>query len=70
MTFRSYSDYTKPIFTELKTLSLFKLNKYFTSYFMFRYFRLNNLPDIYANYFTTNQDIHNYNTRNVSLLHK
>ena len=37
---------------------------------MFRYFHLNNRPDIFTDYFMTNHDIHNYNTRNASLLHK
>ena len=37
---------------------------------MFRYFYLNNLPDIFSGYFMTNHDTHNYNTRNASLLHK
>ncbi len=29
-----------------------------------------NLPEIFTNYFVTNKDIHNYNTRNASSLHK
>ena len=37
---------------------------------MFRYFHLNNRPDIFTDYFMTDHDIHNYNTRNASLLHK
>jgi hypothetical protein len=37
---------------------------------MFRYFHLQNLPEIFNNYFLSNKDIHNYNTRNASLLHK
>ena len=50
MTFKSYSDHTEPIFTDLKILNLFKLNEYLTSSFMFRYFHLNDLPDIFTNY--------------------
>ena len=37
---------------------------------MSRHFHLNNLPDIFTDYFMTNHDIHNYNTRNASLFHK
>jgi hypothetical protein len=37
---------------------------------MFRYFHLKNLPELFTNYFLTNKEIHNHNTRNSSLLHK
>jgi hypothetical protein len=37
---------------------------------MLRYFHLQNLPEIFNKYFLSNKDIHNYNTRNASLLHK
>jgi glucan phosphorylase len=37
---------------------------------MFRYFHLHNLPELFINYFLTNKQIHNHNTRNYSLLHK
>jgi hypothetical protein len=70
MTFKSYFDHTEPIFNDLKILNLYKLNEYLTSLFMFRYFHLQNLPKIFNNYFLSNKDIHNYNTRNASLLHK
>ncbi len=70
MTFKSYSDHTEPFFNDLKILNLYKLNEYLTSTFMFRYFHLHNLPEIFTNYFMTNKDIHNYNTRNASSLHK
>ena len=70
MTFKSYSDHTEPIFTDLKILNLFKLNEYLISSFMFQYFHMHNLPEIFTEYFVTNKDIHNYNTRNASLLHK
>ena len=70
MTFKSYSDHTEPIFNDLKILNLYKLNEYLTSSFMFRYFHLHNLPEIFTNYFMTNKDIHNYNKRNAFLLHK
>ncbi len=37
---------------------------------MFRYFHLQNLPEIFGNYFLANNKIHKHNTRNSSLLHK
>ena len=37
---------------------------------MFRYFNLQNLPDIFTDYFLMKKDIHNYSTRNASMLHK
>ena len=70
MTFKSYLEHTEPIFTELKILNLYKLNDYLTCQFMFRYFNLQNLPEIFTNYFLTNKDVHNYNTRNALMLHK
>ena len=70
MTFKSYFDHTEPIFNDLKILNLYKLNDFLTSLFMFRYFHLQNLPEIFDKYFLTNKEIHNYNTRNASLLHK
>ena len=38
--------------------------------FMFRYFHPKNLPELFTNYFLTNKEIHDHNTRNSSLLHK
>ena len=70
MTFKSYSEHTEPIFNDLKILNLSKLNEYIISSFMFRYFHLRNLPEIFNDYFLSNKDIHNYNTRNAVLLHK
>ena len=70
MTFRSYSDQSEPIFNDLQVLNLYKINDYLTSIFMFRYFHLQNLPELFTNYFFTNKEIHNHNTRNFSLLHK
>ena len=70
MSFKSYSEHTEPIFNDLKILNLQKLNEYLTSSFVFRYFHLHNLPEIFTDYFVINKDIHNYNTRNAALLHK
>ena len=49
---------------------MYKLNEYLTSSFMFRYFYLQNLPEFFTDYFMSNKDFHNYNTRNASLLDK
>ena len=37
---------------------------------MFRYYHLQNLPEAFDNYFVTNNQIHQHNTRNASKLHK
>ena len=68
MTFKSYFEHTEPIFQKLQILNIYKVNDYLTSLFMFRYFHLQNLPEIFTNYFLTNKEIHNYNTRNSSSL--
>ena len=70
MTFKSYFDNSEPIFKDLQILSLLKINEYLTGLFMVRYFYLQNLPEIFENYFVSNKEIHNYNTRSSSLLHK
>ena len=70
MTFKSHFDHSEPIYHELQILNLNKVNDYLTSLFTFRYFHLQNLPEIFNNYFSTNEKIHNHNTRNYSLLHK
>jgi hypothetical protein len=70
MTLKSYFEHTEPIFQELQILNIYKVNDYLTRLFMFRYFHLQNLPEIFTNYFMTNKEIHNYNTRNSSSLHK
>jgi hypothetical protein len=70
MTFKSYFDHSEPIFNELQILNLHKINDYLTSLLMFRYFHVQNLPELFTSYFFTNQEIHNHNTRNSSLLHK
>jgi hypothetical protein len=49
MTFKSYFEHSEPIFHHLKILSLYKINYYLTSMFMFRYFH----PKIYQNYSQT-----------------
>ena len=70
MTFKSYLEHTEPIFKELQILDIFKINDYLTALFMYRYYHLKNLPEAFENYFVTNNEIHNYNTRNATKLHK
>jgi hypothetical protein len=70
MIFNSYLEHTKPIFKELGILNIFKINDFLTSLFMFRYHNLNNLPEVFSNYFVTNSQIHQHNTRNSQKLHK
>ena len=70
MTFQSYTSHTEKIFIDLQISNLSKLNKYLTSLFMFRYHHLNNLPNFFTNFFITNTQIHQHNTRNSIKLHK
>ena len=65
-TFKSYLEHSEPIFKDLNILDIFKIN----DYLMFRYYHLNNLRDFFKNYFVTNNQIHEHNTRNASKLHK
>lgn len=70
MRLKSYFDHPEPIFNDLKILNLTKLNDYLTSYFMFQYFHRQNLLKLFIDFFLTNQQTHNHNTRNSSLIHK
>lgn len=70
MTFKSYFEHTEPLFKELSILNIFKINDNLTAIFMFRYYHLQNLPEVFENYFVTNNQIHQYNTRNAPKLHK
>ena len=70
MTFKNYFEHTEPIFQELQILNIYKVNDYLTSLFIIRYFHLQNLPENFTNYILANKEIHNYNTRNSSSLHK
>ena len=68
--FKSYFEHGIPIFNELKILELQKINLYLTSLFMFGYFNLQNLPEMFENYFSKNNYFHAYNTRSSLLMHK
>ena len=70
MCFKSFSEHTEPIFKKLTILNIFQINDFLTSLFMFRYFNLKNLPEIFTHYFKTNCDVHHHNTRKKSMLHK
>ena len=70
MTFKSYLEHTEPIFKELSILNIFQINDSLTAMFIFRYYHLENLPEVFENYFVTNNQIHQHNTRNASKLDK
>ena len=70
ITFKSYSEHTESIFKKLEILNIYQVNDFLTSLFMFRYFNLKNLPEIFVNYFITNKEVHHHNTRKSSQLHK
>ena len=73
MTFKSYFQHTEPIFHELQILNIYKVNDYITGLFMFRYFHLQSLPEIFTNYFllikksiTTTLEIHHLRTKKAA----
>ena len=70
MTFKSYLEHTEPIFKELSILNILQINDSLTAMFMFRYYHFKNLPEVSENYFVTNNQIHQHNTRNASKLRK
>jgi hypothetical protein len=70
MMFKSYSEHSEPLFNEAKILNIEKINDFLISLFMFRYHYLDNLPKYFTNYYVTNNEIHEHNTRNASKLHK
>ena len=60
--------HTDPLFKDLGLLKLHNINIYLVQLFMFRY-NSHKLPPIFDNMFSKNSDVHNYNTRQSSLLH-
>ncbi len=54
MSFKSYLEHTEPLFKELSILDIFKINHDAIAIFMFRYYHLQNLPEVFENYFITN----------------
>ena len=51
------------------SLNIFKINGYLSYLFMYRFKRLQNLPEFFNGYFTQNNEVHHYNTRNANKLH-
>jgi hypothetical protein len=48
---------------------MFKINDYLSCLFMYRFKRLQNLPEFFNGYFTQNNEVHHYNTRNANKFH-
>ena len=70
ITFKSYSEHTEPLFKKINILNIYKINDYLTSLFMFQFYYMNNMPQIFINVFKTNNEIHHHNTRSSKKLHK
>jgi hypothetical protein len=70
ITFKSYTEHTEPLFRNLEILNFENINDYLICLFMFRYYYLENLPEVFSNYFTRNDEIRHYNTRTSSQFHK
>ena len=60
MTLKSYFDSSDPILKDLKILNLFKIYMHLTSLLMIGYIYLENLPEVFENYFLFNKAIHDY----------
>ena len=54
--------HTKPLFLRLKMMNLSQIYIYSVQLFMFKYYHLS-LPDIFSQFFTPNEEIHRYDTR-------
>ena len=65
MTFKNYSEQSRPLFVALKILNIYELNTYQMSLFMYSYFN-GNLPSYFCNYYRLNEKIHSHNTRTSS----
>ena len=46
--FSCYLEHTDPLFKKLKILNIYKVHEYLTSLFMFRYYKVQNLPEIFC----------------------
>ena len=49
------------MFKELGIFNIFQIDDNLTAIFMFRYHDVQNLPEIFENYFFTNDQIHQHN---------
>ena len=56
-------DESKPLFAELRILPLANIYVYSVQLFLFKFYH-DLLPDVFANFFVRNGDIHGHNTRN------
>ena len=59
-------EHTPPLFKKFKTLTIYDIHSLILGLFMYNY-SSDNLPNIFADYFTLNRSIHNYPTRISSL---
>jgi len=69
ITFSKFKEHTGPLFKELLISPLDVTNNEAVALFMFRYFN-NSLPSSFNDFFCLNKDVHQYNTRSSSNVHK
>jgi hypothetical protein len=65
LTNSNHRAHTAPLFSKLKILNIYQLNSFYIGKFMFSYHN-QLLPPSFLNLFITNNEIHDYNTRNAS----
>ena len=65
----NFKEHTGPLFKELLISPLDDTNNEAIALFMFRYLN-NNLPSSFNDFFCLNKDVHQYNTRSSSNVHK
>ena len=69
ITFSNYYQHSNELFKNQEILTIYKINTYLTSQFMYKYIN-NMLPsNIFSNYFKTNNEIHEHYTRSSCKLH-
>ena len=69
ITFWNFKEHSGPLFKELLISPLDDINNEAIALFMFRYFN-NNLPSSFNDFFCLNKDVHQFNTRLSSNVHK
>lgn len=69
MTLKFYLEGTEPLFFKLKILNIFKFNNYITCLLIYCFKFFKNLPQFVDNYFSQNNEIHDYNTWNTKKFH-
>ena len=60
--------HTEMLFTKYNILNVYRLFQYMLAIFMFKHHK-KKLPQVCSNLFTSNEEIHNYNTRQKTWLH-